>query len=254
MRRAIIALCVLAAVACWAGQMSPRQLLMARHRAASTFDGVLWYKFATNVNPTPDSSEYGNDGTVNGATWTATGGGCYDFDGDDYIYVADADSLDVASITVNMWVRWDVTPGSGSAYYLLAKTEDIGNQDAYRGFIDDANKFNFLVRGPGIVSLATTSSGISTGAWHHIAATYNGSGTYKMYVDGSSVAFTGGGVTGPIYPTTSRLTWGSRYDSSESVYKFFFVGKMDEPTIWNRALTSNEVFTIYNNTKAAKGL
>ncbi len=89
---------------------------------------------------------------------------------------------------------------------------------------------------------------LSLSIWHHVAGTYNGAGTYKLYIDGNLVVSDGnGGATGTIHVGTGRLTIGARYNSGTVAYKGFFSGDIDNVMIYNTELTATEVLSLYTS-------
>jgi len=103
--------------------------------------------------------------------------------------------------------------------------------------------------GAGSIALATRNSAtLSTGAWHHLVATYDGSktvGGMKIYIDGSSQALTDisfGGTYAGMNNTASKVYIGGFADASPS-----FNGIIDEVGIWSKVLTQAEVTSLYNS-------
>jgi len=88
-------------------------------------------------------------------------------------------------------------------------------------------------------ALATTT--INDGAWHHVAGTYDGANV-KVYVDGIlevTEPHTGDSIN------TDGFCIGAPMDSSGSVDNTFqFQGVVDQGRLYDRALTSNEVWSI----------
>src|SRR5207302_676150 len=78
---------------------------------------------------------------------------------------------------------------------------------------------------------------LSTTAWQHVAVTYDRtSGTTKLYLNGAVVASANWGNFVPN--TTSDLYLGYRPGAET------YSGLMDEPALYNRALTVDEIFAI----------
>lgn len=179
--------------------------------------------------------------------------GAFDFNGSfDYIGIADADTLDVVAISISAWVNLDAGwVAAAVAGYVIAKMEDwvAGGEASYGLACDGSGRPYLAISDNGnntILELATDA--ISVSVWHHIVGTYDGAGTYKIYVDGVLVASNGNGsATGTIYMGTGRLTLGARYDSSDVVYKLFFNGLIDNVALFGVVLSPDEVKRIYNN-------
>ncbi len=90
----------------------------------------------------------------------------------------------------------------------------------------------------------TASGGLTIGDWNHIAFVYNGgakaaSGSYEMYINGSlQSSLTGLGAVGGSF--------GGNFLGFENS-GFFFDGQLDEVTIWDGALTSLEVNSLFSD-------
>ena len=135
----------------------------------------------------PDASGTGNNGTINGATWTAAGkqGGALTFDGvNDRVAVPDAASLDLTNrMTLEAWVRPTTTVAdwrtvllkehaSGLSYALYGGDNTAPRPSAWLNIGGD--KF---VNGP---------SSLPGSTWVHLAVTYDGT-TVRLYVGGTQV-------------------------------------------------------------------
>lgn len=79
--------------------------------------------------------------------------------------------------------------------------------------------------------------------WHFIAGTYDGT-QLNLYVDNLTASSP---RNGNITNSSNPLLMGKRYDN-----KRFFAGNIDEVKVWNSALSSSEIASIYNNELAGK--
>jgi len=172
-----------------------------------------------------------NNGTlVNGATF-ASGmvGQSFSFDGtDDYVQVPDSASLDLtAQITIDAWVYptvlgrrvVDKITAGGSDGYLL---------DTWPGNV------RFIVGNIGVVG----STPLSTGVWTHIAGTYNGS-QLRVYVNGVLDGSVNTNIAIPANNLPLRI--GADQNGSN-----LFNGLIDEVEIFDRAISAEEIQSIYN--------
>ncbi len=77
------------------------------------------------------------------------------------------------------------------------------------------------------------TTGSLVGAWHHVAATFDGT-TRKLYVDGVLLGSDNPGSSHAV-PDASNLAIG-RTNNTE-----YFPGSIDEVRVWNRALCASEI-------------
>ena len=110
-----------------------------------------------------------------------------------------------------------------------------------------------VVRNDANANLSTYSTGASLNDTnrHHLAMSCDGSGVYLFYVDGVQYSETADTMAGTHANLEVSNIGASR---KAAVVSSHFDGEIDDVRVYNRALTSNEVFTIYNNTKATYGL
>jgi hypothetical protein len=136
--------------------------------------------------------------------------------------------------TVTLWVL----PETGGPQLTMVAKPD-GNT-AYQ------NVFNlFVAAGQQLVIFETTMTGNDvdslqppqvnpTGAWHHVAASWDG-GTKRLYIDGMLV----GQETTPTIDTSDPLTVGADVDNQAP--DNWFVGTMDDLRFYARVLSDAEV-------------
>lgn len=87
---------------------------------------------------------------------------------------------------------------------------------------------------------ATGTNIVTDGEWHHCAATYDAS-TIRLYYDGVEVS-TESKSDFDFSLSVADLVIGARYTKVD----IFYDGSLDEITVFNRALSSNEVYRIGN--------
>ncbi len=189
-----------------------------------------------------DLSGNGNNSKPVGAQWTPDGkcGGACRFDGtDDYIDCGHSESLSIPGpMTISMWVKlqnWD--NGGG----LCTKGVGAGGES---WLLDMAGKGIRFIRRPISVNpytSVTTRQPIERGKWYHIVAISDGE-RLRLYQN--------------LAETTSReyakeslvndhiVSIGSRQAHS-GPYDLNLAGTIDEVGIWRRALSKEEVKTLY---------
>jgi hypothetical protein len=205
---------------------------------------VSYYKLDGNSNDAHGS----NNGTVNGATYTASGkiNGAYDFDGsNDYINLNDTISKlfeGTKNYTFSCWAKFDDLNGNR---FLLSSISSTSAGYKYRNCIIfiESNKSVRCIRYNGSDSddVSTASGIISTGIYYHIVVTYDGS-LLKIYVNNveeASISATLNASNGGDANLGSLIELGSRSS--------YLNGIMDEVGIWSRALSSTEVGELYNS-------
>lgn len=215
----------------------------------------LGYHFDESSSPAVDFCG-SNNGTWNGALTsgvqgvTDSQGGwndglAYDFDGtDDYVNVGEPSGLTASSlgdtVTLSVWVKPTDVSTTDSADYYLAKGSNSNNDniairtvapndeellDAYFQTTSETNE------------LTVNSTSVDT--WYHLVLTYDGS-TVEFYVNNSleASASTSGDIA-----SAGGSPWavGSRGGD-----QWFASAVIDEPKIYNRAVSQQEVDNLYN--------
>ncbi len=161
------------------------------------------------------------------------------FDGlADFVYVADADALDLAGpFTLLAWMRADPRDGV-RAWPLVDKYAYVdGAWTGYGAWLDGAQPYAGIYAG---VETATECGGpglgvFDDGRWHLYAAVFDGA-ALTVTVDADVAATCA--WTLPATPNTDWLEVGTRGGS------FFFAGALDEVTVLPRALGSDELVSI----------
>ncbi len=218
-------------------------------------DGVKgsWHLDENSGYTAQDTSGNGNNGTLESATWTSGkyGSAVY-FNGSSYrIKVLDSSSLRITgSVTVEAWVYNQHT--GTSVKPIVAKYKSNTNQ---RGYQLDINAiggtepaYDYWVSNDGSTrDHVTFSSGEAGGPypnqWKHVVGVYNQSlTTLTLYVNGNIVSGPKSTSIGNVYATPVDF-----YIGSNAVLSAFWLGKIDEVRVYNRALTSPEISDIFNN-------
>lgn len=209
---------------------------------------VAWYPFNGNAN---DSSGFGNNGAVNGATLTTDRfgkpNGAYLFNGtSNYILVPPSSSIEPPnSLTVSVW--FNATSNSNQWQPLISK--HISSSFPYDSYLLGTgtpspvnNKYYGVISDGNTISKNAISKNSSYSDWVFLTFTYDGS-SIKSYTNG-------------ILDTTNSFSSNIGYNSSVGLYighngigSQFFKGVIDEITIHNIALSDSEVSNYYQTTK-----
>jgi hypothetical protein len=195
----------------------------------------------------------GDNGTLSasGATYAAgeVGQG-FRLDGTNgYVQIPDSAALRPTNITVEAWVWLDPNvnaTGSAGEYIIFKRNTWTYLYEGY-ALAQYQGHFEFLATSQGNQVIAISTTVVQRGTWYHVAGTYDGN-TLTIYVngvaDGSAVAgFALDYDTLPVYLGAS---------GQPAPNQGMLAGIIDEPSIYNRALASNEIAAIYNAGSAGK--
>src|SRR3989338_1790743 len=176
-------------------------------------------------------------------------GNAFKFDASgEYVKDENSEKLNFGTgpFSLEAWINWDgggsskgniirksnyPMSGDGAGYWLVIGKdksiieffagETVGNADKPRGSV---------------------SAPISSGAWHHVAATRIGSGTMSLYIDGQLNGTAEAANANTTSPAPFTLgAWDDRFGITE-----LFSGLIDEVSVYNRALSAPEVQAIFN--------
>jgi hypothetical protein len=211
---------------------------------------VLHYTFDENDGAgVTDQSEYDNNGVIHGATRQSVGPGhgVMVFDGvDDFVDVADSDSLDVTDqTTISVWVK----PTLANTHRIVCKWGKAGYR-AYNVDVEWNGKPTFHISYDGSDSpcIKPFVGPVAAGEWHHVVAVYSKGEAFDLYVDGEKQSVLLGGSPlqdAPIKAMDTPLRLGRNYNDYDVPY--YFGGEMDEVRIYNVALSETEIAELYEN-------
>jgi hypothetical protein len=199
-----------------------------------------------------DTSGQGNTGKAAGVRWTADGrkGGAYEFTADgNEIVVSNNASLNPKQLTLAAWIKTSTRDNkwrrifdkSYSRGYALSIAADWqGNQ---------WNGLASLEIGPGS-HFSLTRTVVADGQWHLVVATFDGT-EQLLFVDGKPqglpLRWDSPGQAGT---TDFNLVIGcNRSNLNEDDLGSSFRGLIDEPMMWNRALSPREVAFLFESQK-----
>src|SRR3989344_1095321 len=165
-------------------------------------------------------------------------------------YVTDENSeklnFGTGPFSLETWFNWDgggsskgniirkanyPVSGDGAGYWLA-----IGKDNSTLEFFAGETVGN-----PG-KPRGSVSSPISPGVWYHAAATRDGNGTMKLYVNGELKGTAEAANANTTSPAPFTLgAWDDRFGITE-----LFSGLIDEASVYNKALSASEVQAIFN--------
>ena len=216
---------------------------------------VGWWPGDGNAN---DMAGTNNGILMGGATATNAGydGQCFTFDGTNgYVQIPNAPELNPAQLTVECWVRYSSLdePGNtaniGTAYMVFKQNT---RQDNFEGYNLGKHRYAYdlfvweVSSAAGQPTQLDSITQIYTNVWYYVAGV-RGSNYTQLYVNGVLEAQTN--VDYPQDYGTLPLYFGS---TGEVYYDRKLGGNLDEVSLYNRALSSNEIAAIYAAGAAGK--
>lgn len=197
---------------------------------------VSYYSFDGNAN----DSVSGYNGTVYGSTLaTGTKGvinTAYSFNGSSN-YVNISGSLNATSYTISVWFKTiAISPDTNVGQKIVMIQRVSGSTKFCLQMRNNQPELMWADSSPSLVELST---GVTTndGAWHHFVGTTDGT-VFNVYLDGVLKN------TNSSSSLTSLFT--GMYIGANASSNAFFNGSIDDIRIYNRALSPDEITTIYN--------
>jgi hypothetical protein len=216
---------------------------------------VGYWPFNGNAN---DESGNGNHGIVDKATLTSDKNNelnsAYRFyKTGSKVTIPDAKMLNSPYLSMSFWVK---TSDSTMHSYIYKSQEGTANNEEYAIISPSSGTIEFDVKNqsnctPGYGwNRNNVTKTLSDDQWHHVTATYDGIFS-KIYVDTLLVSE----LQNPLFPIDScpggEILFGKGWDNRANLE-----GVLDDIAIWNRAISPEEVKTMYklNRPKTSLGL
>jgi hypothetical protein len=205
---------------------------------------VGWWPFNGNAN---DESGNGNNGVVNGATLTTdrsgNNGKAYRFDGiSNYIELGRISGLNSnQDLSLSGWISYSdwtlndqyavlIAPNPNASLVMKANSELSCNVSNCNCPNDISVKYN-----------------LTDSSWHHFSLVYKlQTGILRLFLDGIQVDSS----VESIYEYYTINNPNSRFGNYH-FNSFYFRGKLDDISLYNRALTQQEITNLYNASTSA---
>jgi len=190
----------------------------------------------------------GNNGTLSGATTFTAGlvGQAFKLGGavNDAVGVGAAPNLQLQSFSIEAWIsRASTLRASLSAPNDSSAIFSYGLNGYAFGMFDNGRVF---LSKAGVDFVASTNAKVTDLGFHHVAVTKDGT-VVTFYVDGVAEA-------APSYGTVFEFTTNAAVGAAPAGDQFLttFLGVVDELSVYNLALTANEVQAIVAAGSAGK--
>lgn len=241
------------------GTLNPQALVMSADRSVTARfsylpvaqDLIAWWRGETDAS----ESVGGNHGTfyvggTPGSATTAAGkvAKALQFDGTRHVRVPDASALRPARLTAEAWVYPSVT--SASSQTIISRGSSTNGTNAWSlSLINGRARFTTEHMHHGTQVLEYTTTALPLNTWSHLAIVFNG--THKfIYLNGTAVTNVPFGAPLSYDPAVVPLTIGADWVAGASAE--LFTGRIDELSLYSRALAATEIAAIYNAGAAGK--
>jgi hypothetical protein len=204
-------------------------------RSTATFapsDQVLWLSGDGNAD---DISGNSNNGSLNnGATYkVGKVGQSFEFDGNnDDVSIPNSPSLNFGSNQPMSVEFWAYRSSNSGLQHLIGRRNNCDGSPINFQFVYIPNQVIF---GAGFGNEVSSGQDLPLNTWTHIIGTFDGT-TFRIYMNGVLTAT----ASGSLGATSAPLILGGSGTCPK------FGGKLDEVSIYNRALTQDEISSIFN--------
>ena len=245
---------------------APASMLPLTSDAINT-DQVGWWPLTETddyASGAADISGSGNNGTQSGGVLSEVSrlGGVASFDGvNDYFDLGDnydfGDGTTDSAFSISGWIYFDSLPAANKTHVVLSKTSESSSTTSVSSYllgVASSGELAFRLydeSGGNQIRALSAASSFSTGQWYHVTGTYTGSGSQaglQIYINGvnavdsQSVA----GTYVAMHNSTETAKIGCTFLNNPT-YESFNDGNISNIRIWSRALTADEVWSIYEN-------
>lgn len=212
---------------------------------------VSWYKGENNAL----DSNSRNPGTLQNGAAFASGkvGQAFSLDGSND-YVSTADSADWDFGTNDFAIEgWFNSPNPTDVRRIISagsQADGANNLWAF-GYGDipvwgGGQRLNFAVfNGGGYSDFSSNPVTFNPNTWHHAAVVRSGT-SLTFYLDGTAIGTVAIGAGFAVNGGSTGAIIGARYNNNPSTIFEFANGRLDEISVYNRALSAAEISSVYN--------
>lgn len=210
--------------------------------STESFDDLYWspvagYTFDTGT--ANDDSSNGNDGTVDGATFTSSGyiDGAYDFESTISNNILLPSISMSTGYTLSAWIRAESFPEANYNFIIGLGENENGLS------VTNSKVTAYHTNSAGGNDQLDFSTTINTGTWYMITSTWDGT-TLSIYVNGDF-------KTSATKTTIETGKTSPSYIGAWIASSLFFDGLIDEVIIFNYDISTSQISYLYETTKPA---
>jgi hypothetical protein len=209
-------------------------------------DGLIgWWPFNGNSN---DESGGGNNGFVNGATLTtdrfANIANAYDFDGiNDIITINNSASFNFNSgQAISFWINISAYPSTSESIIFSQQISSSTDAVGFNVSISSNGKLNYRIGNGNTASYANVlNNSVNLNQWYHVICQFEND-LLSVFLNGQLSNNFNQPDASIGYPNINMIIGDDTWGASDA---FNFSGKVDDIGIWNRALSPQEVASLY---------
>ena len=152
------------------------------------------------------------------------------------------------ALSINMWIKTTNT----STAYVVSKANDSSGQ--YEWAIEQLSNgtlsLHAYTNAGGFASTINNTAVINDGNWHNLVGVIVNNTSTTLYIDGIAATSTSFSGTAASYSIPTLIG----HFGGISAATAWFEGDIDQVRIYNRAITAEEVTTLYNEVACPSGL
>ena len=158
-------------------------------------------------------------------------------------------TLGSSSFSISMWIKFNSVGSGSTQQYLFTKYKNSASGTYGMLCQKAANQdtINFIAYNTsnGTYGTVNTTTAMTAGVWYNYVLVFNSGSAITAYLNSSSEATTG--TSGTFGQNTAEVTVGAYWAGAT-----YLDGSIDQVRIFNKALNSTEVTTLYNETACTK--
>jgi hypothetical protein len=236
----------------WTNHITMRLGMLVKPNVLIT-DGLLLRLDPANIKSYQGSGSSFKDLTTNVVDFTLVGSpthnsnGFFTFNGTSQYSSRAHTSIikPTPAITIEQWLNADNwNAGTSAAYKCALSCTQVGG---YSHNIWSGNFYSYIYAGGKYLIPSASVSDFS--GWHHFVTTFDGRYA-KLFIDGNLANTDDYGSANKIISYASNSIFlGAEAGASTSPEGYYWQGKIGNTSIYNKALTNDEILQNYNNTK-----